>query len=76
MNTLEKVKEFYANELRDIERSIKCDLFEPAKLVNNSLQRCLGVAFFAQYLDVPFQQVDELYEEQRTKLYAFLKGEN
>ena len=72
---IEKVTEYYANEIKDIKNSIELNHFEPAKLVNNSLQRCLGVAFFAQYLEVPFKEVDALYEEQRAKLYKFLEGE-
>lgn len=75
MTTLEKVKEYYDNEIRDIERSITMPLYKPDKLVECSIQRCLGVAFFVQYLGEPFDKVDELYEEVRNKLYDLLKGD-
>lgn len=76
MTTLEKVKEYYDNEIRDIERSITMPLYKPEKLVECSIQRCLGVAFFAQSLGEPYDKVGDLYEEVRNKLYDLLKGDN
>ena len=75
MTTLEKVKEYYDNEIRDIERSITMPLYEPKKLVECSIQRCLGVAFFVQELGEPYDKVGDLYEEVRNKLYDLLKGD-
>lgn len=44
--------------------------------VNSTLQRCLGVALFVQSMDVPYEDVNKLYEEYRKKIEKVEKGEN
>lgn len=71
---IEKVKEYYTAELKDVKRVIedKPHWANPAEVVNNSIQRCLGVAFFAQSLDVPFEEIDVEYEKIKTELKSLI----
>ena len=49
-------------------------LSSPAEVVQNTTQRCLGVATFAQsYVD--FNTIEELYEPTRIKLQQLLERE-
>jgi hypothetical protein len=70
---LELVEDFYKMEYKDIqlvvERNIMANNTKANKFhVNSSLQRCLGVALFVQSMDVPFEDVNKLYEEYRGKI--------
>lgn len=66
---LDKIKEFYENEY--IDACIACEFkrYTPQEIVNNAIQRCLGIALFSQTAsDIPFEEIDSLYTEYRRKL--------
>lgn len=42
--------------------------FKPRDVINNSIQRCLGVALFIQYLGVTYDDVDKIFEEFKYKI--------
>lgn len=48
------------------------DWLTPTEAVHNCLQRCLGVAEFAQTLSVQFCFVEQLMESQRERCYNLL----
>lgn len=74
MTTLEKVIKFFDNEYEEVKRDLeRADLLELKKFyTNNAVQRCLGVAFFAQNLDVSFEEISPHYNEIRTKINKLL----
>lgn len=43
-------------------------LFNPKDVINNSIQRCLGVALFIQYLGVTYDDIDKFFEEFKYKI--------
>lgn len=69
----QKIKEFYEKEYISVFNWIHgtyCKNLEKRKeAINNAIQRCLGVAFFVQELDVPFAEIDAIYEKYRAKFY-------
>lgn len=72
---LKKVDDFYKTEIKSVKNTLDNNpyRFKPKEVVNNAIQRCLGVAFFVQSLDVPYNRIDTLYEATRTQLYDLLK---
>lgn len=66
---LEKVKEFYEQEYQDAKNIIerKPNWCVPQEVINNSIQRCLGVAQFVQTVGVKYEDLD-IYDEYREKL--------
>lgn len=44
------------------------------EIVRNAIDRCLGVALFIQYFDVPYQYVNRKYEETKAKLEELRNG--
>ena len=69
MNTVKEEYIKYLNrEYEDTKRAINHPMFSRKKLVNNAINRCLGVAFFVQYLGVPFKFSNRYYEETKAKL--------
>ena len=73
---IEKIKKFYESEYNSTVNWINSKYCnnrkDKAAAVNNVLQRCLGVAFFVQSLEVSFKEIDPLYEEYRIKFYKLL----
>lgn len=65
---LDKIKDYF--EMEYIDACIACESEWGAKeIVNNTIQRCLGVALFVQNVsDIPFEDIDSLYTEYRRKL--------
>ena len=74
MDILKEVKNYYDTEYKEVNKAILSEYFTPIDIVDNSIQRCLGVALFVQYLDIPFDNINELYEAQRKRLKNLLKG--
>ena len=74
MTTLEKAIKFFDNEYKELKRDLeRADPLEHrAFYTNNAVQRCLGVAFFAQNLDVSFEEISPHYNEIRTKINKLL----
>ena len=72
---LKKVDDFYKTEIKSVKNTLDNNpyRFKPKEVVNNAIQRCLGVAFFVQSLDVLYNEIDTLYEATRTQLYDLLK---
>lgn len=72
---LKKVDDFYKTEIKSVKNTLDNNhyRFKPKEVVNNAIQRCLGVAFFVQSLDVSYDEIDALYEVTRTQLYDLLK---
>jgi hypothetical protein len=68
---MDKLREMYENEYKTAVwwvNSEHCKTYEDkVKNLNFSLQRCLGAAFFIQYLGASFEEVDAVYEEYRKK---------
>ena len=74
MSTLEKLIKFYEDEIKSVQRSLENPYrWEKKELVNNSIQRGLGVAFFVQALDVPYKDIDAEYEKFRETMYEILE---
>ena len=74
---LELVKDYYEMEYKDVQLVIARNrgmVSMDKYLVNSTLQRCLGVALFVQSMDVPYKDINELYEEYREKIEAVEKG--
>lgn len=73
---IEGIREYYEMEYKDTLRTLINPYWAARKktVVNNSIQRCLGVAFFAQGTeDVTFQDIDELYQEYKEKFERILR---
>lgn len=71
---LEQVKDFFNREYEDTKRLLKNkpSWCKPKEVVYNSIQRCLGVAQFVQYVGVKYENLN-CYEEVREKLENLLK---
>lgn len=73
---LDKVIKFFEKEYEEIEKDIS--KLEPywttykQKIVENTIHRCLGVAFFAQEIGIEFEDVNPHYETIREKLEKLL----
>ena len=74
MDILKEVKNYYDTEYKETNKAILSAYFKPIDIVDNTIQRCLGVALFVQYLDISFDDINKLYEAQRKRLKNLLKG--
>lgn len=74
-NILKKVDDFYKTEIKSVKITLDNNSyrFKPKEVINNAIQRCLGVAFFVQSLDVSYDKIYTLYEATRTQLDDLLK---
>lgn len=74
MTTLEKAIKFFNNEYEEVKRDLeRADLLKDKEFyTNNAVQRCLGVAFFVQDLDVSFEEINPHYDEIRKKINKLL----
>lgn len=77
MDVLKMFENFCDNEIKSTKRAFDaCNRYKWDKktLINNAIQRCLGVAFFIQDFDkISFNEVDEIYEKARIQFYDLLK---
>lgn len=68
---LDKVKEYYKMEYEEVESLLKGEnrpfWAEPKQIIDNSIQRCLGVAQFIQIVGVAYEDLS-CYDEVREKL--------
>lgn len=69
---------FYEKETKELAQLVDVQtrpswLNDPKQAVENSIQRCLGVAEFVQYLGVPYETVNPMHEVTRKKLEKMLK---
>lgn len=72
---LNSYKEYCEREFRDFTRTIDNGWDNVIHARNCGLQRCLGVADFLQIVeDIPFDDINKIYEEYRHKFYAIEKG--
>ena len=62
---LAKVHEFYQQEIKDVTRALEFKYPTKKEIIKYSLQRGLGVAFFVQNLDIPYENIDKEYEQFR-----------
>lgn len=73
---LEQVREYYEKEYKEIKAILKMETryewVKPTELVYASIQRCLGVAQFAQTVGVKYEELD-CYDEVKEKLEKLLK---
>ena len=66
---LNQYKEFCNREYKDAVRAIgNKRLFNPKEVINNAIDRCLGVALFIQFINVSYEDADMVYSEIRVKL--------
>lgn len=74
MTTLEKAIKFFNSEYEGVKRDLeRAELLEHKSFyTNNAIQRCLGVAFFVQDLDVSFEEINPHYDEIREKINKLL----
>ena len=45
---------------------------KPREMVDSTIQRCLGATMLVQYMDLPFADVNEIFEYYREKLEKLL----
>lgn len=64
---LSTIAYYYEKEYAECERYLKNYNRAQARDVETYINRCLGVAFFAQELDIPFNDVDLLYNSIRER---------
>lgn len=64
---LSTIAYYYEKELAECERYLKNYNRAQARDVEAYIHRCLGVAFFVQELDLPFDEVNLLYETIRER---------
>lgn len=73
-----EIKEYYKAEYKDAKRVIEKKYFwaKPDEVVNQALDRMLGVAFFVQRVDesIPYDELDELFNFYKEEL-ELLRGE-
>jgi hypothetical protein len=69
---LEKVRDYFENELRQAEADITRPWITKTEAVWYAVQRCLGVADFVTRLGVSYTDVVPLFEEYREKLNELL----
>ena len=66
---LDKVKDFFEMEYNDACIACEAKWSTPKEIAKGAIQRCLGVALFAQTAsDVTFEDIDSLYTEYKEKL--------
>ena len=58
---------WYEKELTNCERSLKTNDRAQANWIDHYIKECLGVAFFVQELDLPFDEINPIYENIRER---------
>ncbi len=72
---LKKVKEFFDTEYEETKEYLERQprtLAEKRESTANAQQRCLGVAFFVQSLEISYDDINPPFEEVADKLYELL----
>ena len=64
---------WYEKELESCKRSLLSDNHAQASWVDHYIKECLGVAFFIQELDIPFEEINGLYENVRERFEQMKK---
>lgn len=67
-NLKEQYKKYLDKEYKDAQRAIDNPYLSKKEVINNTIDRCLGVALFVQYLGLSYDDSDYFYEITRTKL--------
>ena len=67
---LSELEKFYESEVRMARTFLEYphEWTTPKEVVNYAIQRCLGVAQYVQFLDVPYEKVNRLFEQTRINL--------
>ena len=66
-----KMEEYFNHEYNQTKRILSNPprwLTNPLETKSSTLQRCLGITFFAQELGVPFDEIESRYYELREKV--------
>lgn len=67
-NLKEQYKKYLDKEYEDAQRAIDNPYLSKKEVINNTIDRCLGVALFVQYLGLSYYDSDYFYEITRAKL--------
>lgn len=71
---IEKMERFYEREFKRLECALTlnnhCTWITPQELKGNTLQRMLGIAYFAQDLDLDYREIEALYNEYKSRIEA------
>lgn len=65
---LNQYKNYCNREYEDAVRAIGNKWFKPKEVVDNAIDRCLGVAQFVQLIGVTYEDSDMIYSETEAKL--------
>lgn len=65
---INQYKDVCNQEYKATKRAINNKWFKPRDVINNAIQRCLGVAQFIQYLGVTYEEADIIFEEFKYKI--------
>lgn len=68
---IELIKEYFEREFEDVERVITKKVFwaKPSEVKFNAIQRCLGVAMFAQSIEgITYEMVEPLFEDVKARI--------
>ena len=68
---IDHLTKYYEDEYNQVVTAVESKYFKPFEVVDNAITRCLGVALFAQYLGIDF---DELAEIDATVGYVIEDG--
>lgn len=73
---LSELEKFYESEVRMARTFLEYPhkWATPKEVVNNAIQRCLGVAQYVQFLDIPYEKVNRLFEQTRIDLEELERG--
>ena len=86
--TISKIKEYFEFEYKATKRVIESSLSDDDNYkwirtdtdrrhaVSQAIDRFLGVAFFVQYCDIPYNVIDPLYNEYKDKLESIRVSAN
>ena len=62
----------YNQAVTAIESKYLSKVFKPSEVVDNAIDRCLGVALFVQYLGMDYKDSNKEYEKIKEKLEKLL----
>lgn len=67
-NILDEVKKFYDDEYKSIKFCMGHRFIDTDELIDTSIAMCLGVAQFVQYIGASYEEITEIYNEQKARL--------
>lgn len=73
-NILDEVKKFYDDEYKSIKDCIEFRFLNPNDMIDTSIDMCLGVAQFVQYIGVSYEEITEIYDKQKARLENLKRG--